>query len=78
METAIVGQTIRSIADAKGVEPTELEVAIQNWVDTDALRQLANHPSDAWRLQFELPDHTVTVTGEGIILVDGTEERAFS
>jgi hypothetical protein len=78
MGTSIVGQTIRSIADAKDVEPVDLDVAIQNWVETDALRQLADHPSDAWKLQFELPDHTVTVTGEGNILVDGTEERAFS
>lgn len=78
MGTEVVGQTIRSIADAKDVDPVELDVALQNWVETDALRRLVDHPSDAWRLQFELPDHTVTVTGEGVILVDGTEERTFS
>lgn len=78
MGTVIVEQTIRSIADAKGIEPVDLDVALQNWVDTDALRQLVDHPNDAWKLQFELPNHTVTITGEGIILVDGTEERNFS
>ena len=74
----MVEQTIRSIADAKGVDPIDLDIAIQNWVDTDALRQLVEHPSDGWRVQFDLPEHTITITGEGTILVDGTERRVFS
>lgn len=78
MGTAIVEQIVRSIADAKGVDPVDLDVAIQKWVDTDALRLLADHSSDAWRLQFEMPEHTVTITGAGAVLVDGTEERAYS
>jgi len=78
MGTAVVDQIVKSIADAKDVDPVDLDIVMQEWVDTDALRLLADHPSDAWRIQFEMPEHTVTITGEGAILVDGTEERAYS
>jgi hypothetical protein len=78
MEARVIEQTIRAVADAKDVEPVDLDISLQNWVETDALRQLVDHPADAWRLQFELPEHTVTVTGRGMVLVDGTEERTFS
>lgn len=66
-----IEKLINGIAVAKGVEPESLDVALQNQVSTDAIRKLANHESDSWRLQFETPQHVVEVTGNDTVLVDG-------
>lgn len=68
-----VTKIINGLADAKGVAPESLDVALQEQVSIDAIRQLANHESDSWRLQFETPQHVVEVTGEDTVLVDGEE-----
>jgi hypothetical protein len=35
-----------------------------------AIEQLASHGTGSWTLSFELPDHTVTITSDGVVLVD--------
>lgn len=70
-------EIIRAIADAKDTEPEDLDLVLHNWVDLDAVRQLIDHDGTDWSVQFEVPDHTVTVTSEGVILVDGRGKRAF-
>lgn len=68
---------ILAIADAKDTEPANLDLAVQNWIEMDAIRQLVNHDSTDWMLQFEIPNHTVTVTGENEVLVDKRQKRTF-
>ncbi|VTT88153.1 hypothetical protein DM2_1487 [Halorubrum sp. DM2] len=58
--------------------PDELDFSLENYVCTDALRSLVSHDSDSWRLQFETPDHTVELTGDGRIFVDSERIRTIS
>lgn len=71
-------QIIRAIADAKDTDPMALDLALENWIDTDAIQALQRHDTTDWVLRFEIPDHSVTVTGDNEILVDGRKERMFS
>ncbi|MFC5278778.1 HalOD1 output domain-containing protein [Halorubrum rubrum] len=73
----LLDSLIGAIADAKDTEPDELEVALENYVSTAAIRQLDAHERDSWTLQFDLPNHSVRIVGDGAILVDDTMERTF-
>jgi len=59
-----------AVASSEGVEPTELDFVLADHIDLNALNQLAEHGNSTWTLRFELPDHSVTVTSGGLILVD--------
>jgi len=65
-------QIVRAIADAEEVKPANLRISLQRHVETDAIQQLVDHESDSWSLQFDVPRHTVTITGRNEIYVDGT------
>jgi regulator of RNase E activity RraB len=71
----ITHSLIEAIADAKGKDPDDLELVLEDHVSTNAIQQLDDHASESWSLQFDLPNHTVQVAGDGTILVDGTEEQ---
>jgi hypothetical protein len=73
MGQTILNQIIGGIADAEGIDPFDLNISLQECVSTDAIRDLVDHESNAWRLQFETPNHVVEVTGNDKILVDGTQ-----
>lgn len=66
----IVNKIIEAVADAKHTEPDELDIVLQNWIEMEAIRRLANHDSASWTLRFEIPEHVVTVTSEDEILVE--------
>ncbi|MFB6080918.1 MAG: HalOD1 output domain-containing protein [Haloferacaceae archaeon] len=66
-----------TVADLQGVDATELEYTLHDYVDTDALRLLANQGRGSWRLSFELPDHDVTVRSDGTILVDAVRTATW-
>lgn len=74
MTESISLKVVNSIADELQVEPTSLDYALQDHVDTDALALLERHGADDWTLTFEIPDGTVTVTGNGGIHVDTDAE----
>ncbi|QZP38537.1 HalOD1 output domain-containing protein [Halobaculum magnesiiphilum] len=78
MSSLVVDRVVAAIADAEGKDPLDLDYALQDYIDADAIHQLAAHDGSSWTLQFEVPNHTVTVTGEGAVLVDGTKERVPS
>lgn len=71
----VVERVVGAIADAKDVEPHELDLTLENHVDTDALQLLHAHKADAWELTFELPNRLVRVDGGEGVLVDGTQYR---
>lgn len=77
MVTRVVDGVVRTIADVRGVDPVELDSRVEDWIDSDALRQLAAHGSDSWTLTFEFRDHHVTVAGDGWILLDGDRVRRW-
>jgi len=69
---------VEALADAEGVEPGDLDYTLEAHIDTDALAQLASHSSASWTLSFEVPDHEVTVEGDGRVLVDGYEKATWA
>ena len=77
MSPSIIPDIIKWIAEAKGIEPDDLDVSIYEYVEPDAIQQLASHGTTSWTLSFELPSHNVTVTGDGSVLVDGTREARW-
>ena len=58
---------IGAVADHRGMDPMEVDTSLQDYIDVDAIEQLMSHDSTSWTLSFELPQTTVTVTGEGDI-----------
>lgn len=67
----VVRKIVAAVAAAEGVAPTELDYALQDHIDVEAIDALLDHPGGTWTLSFDVPDHTVTVTNEGVVLVDG-------
>lgn len=73
MSRDVIEQIAWGIADAEGVEPEELRLSLERHVPTDAIRALLNHEGGAVRVQFEIPNHVVAVTGSDQVLVDGNQ-----
>ncbi len=74
MSDSIVTDIVEAVADSKGVESNELEVVLTEHVDLEAVERFAENSDTAWRLRFTLPQHRVTVTNGGEILVDDRPE----
>ncbi len=66
-----VSEIVEALAVSENCDPAELDYALQDHVDVDAIKSLTAHRSDSWTLSFEVPNHSVTVTGDGVVLVDG-------
>ena len=66
----VLTTVVEAIAEAEACSPHDLEYALYNHIETDALVTLITSEQDDWKLTFEVPDHTVTVHGDGRIVVD--------
>lgn len=66
-----VSELVNALAVADDCTPTELEYVLHDHIDMDAIESLIRHASNSWTLSFEVPDHSVTITGDGVVLVDG-------
>ncbi|EMA72605.1 HalOD1 output domain-containing protein [Halorubrum distributum] len=73
MNETLLESIIENIAEVEGVESINLDSQIYHHISTDAITRLENHESKSWRLQFEIPNHVVEVTGNGEILIDGVQ-----
>ena len=71
----IIQSLIEEVADAKDKEPDELGLVLEDYIPTEAIQHLEEHESESWTLQFELPDHTVQIAGDGTILVNCTPKQ---
>jgi len=69
----MIAEVTAAIADAEGVEPSELDYRLYDYVDPDAIEQLASGPDNSWTLTFSVPNHEVTVTDGGRVVV--SDER---
>jgi hypothetical protein len=74
----LIHSLIEAVAEAKGKEPDELEIVLEDHISTEAIQRLDDHESESWTLQFELPNHTVQVVGDGTISVAGTREQIYA
>lgn len=59
-----------ALAEADGVHPWESS-PLYGTLDPSVLEALESQENEAWRLEFEAGTHTVAVTGEGEVVVDG-------
>ena len=59
-----------ALAEEEGVPPNELEYTLHDYIATEALIRLIEDSKSDWKLTFQVPDHQVTVTGDGAISVD--------
>lgn len=75
MPDCLIEEIVETVADNKGVEPTELEIVIADYIDLDAVNHLAEHSNTPWTLSFELPEHDVTVMSDGTVLVGDSREE---
>lgn len=62
---------VDALAAVEHSAPQELEYSLHEYVDTAALRALSSMDRTGWELTFSVPDHRVTVSGDGRIHVDG-------
>lgn len=59
-------KVVEAVADAEGVDPTELEVPLYAAVDSDALDALFREDGNAIaRVQFTYYGYRITVEGDG-------------
>lgn len=69
--TDVVVEVVRCIAEIENRSPHDLEYSLHDYIDTSALKSLVESPQPDWELTFHVPDHTVSVRGNGEIEVDG-------
>jgi hypothetical protein len=75
MMASVANQIVVALAEIKGVEPANLDITLYDHVSTDAIEELVDHESNSWSVEFETPTHTVEVTGDEKIYIDGTLVR---
>jgi hypothetical protein len=68
----VLTTVLEAIAESEDCTPNDIEYSLYDHVEIGALLTLATSDHDGWELAFEVPDHTVTVRGDGQVLVDGT------
>lgn len=66
---------VERLAAAEGVEPTDLDYTLYDYVDPDALDALMDGTDTDFYLRLQVADHTVTVDNDGFITVDADEVR---
>jgi hypothetical protein len=69
----ILSNIIQTIADAKGVDPQKLDLILDDYIEIDAVVQMINAGKQAWRLVFAIPEYTVTIWGDGSVIVEPGE-----
>lgn len=70
MTDEVTSSIIESVADHKNVNTADLDIVLADCIDLDAVETLARHNNSTWRLQFELPKHSVTIKSNGEVLID--------
>lgn len=70
MSSELVVSITETIAVAKGVNPRDLDFTFKEFIPEDAIRTLAAQEEAPWTLRFDIPEHVVTVTSDGLIFVD--------
>jgi hypothetical protein len=69
---------VAALAEVEHTAATDLDYVLADYVEVDAVRQLMAGGTGDWSLDFEVPDHRVTVGSDGWILVDGERVRRWT
>lgn len=78
MSDETIRRIVEAVAAAEDVQANELETCLHDYIDTEAIRLLADHSNAPWTLSFDLPEHQVTVSSEDIVVVDATGKAAWA
>lgn len=70
MEQLLATEIRDAIADYENINSSDIDLTITEYIDIEALAQLKQHDNTVWMFTFKLPDHEVTVTSDGDILID--------
>lgn len=73
--TPLSVRVVRSIADARDVEPMDIGFRLGDAIDTDALDELAEHDGGDWEIRFEVDGHEVEIAPNDPVIVDGKQYR---
>lgn len=64
---------LRTFADAKGVDPEELDVQLYEHIDLEALNRLHRHYEDVdgafWSIEFSIDDCEFVVRADGTVSI---------
>ena len=52
---------VETIASAEGVDPTQLDFVLEDYIDVEAIERLARRDQSDWRLSFSVAGRTVVV-----------------
>ncbi|MFB6301571.1 MAG: HalOD1 output domain-containing protein [Haloferacaceae archaeon] len=75
MDGAITRGIVDAVAEERGVDPSELDFVLYDYIDPSALQRLARHDGGAWTLSFDLPEYEVTVTSDGKVSLDAADRE---
>lgn len=72
----IVVEVIEAVAQADGVDPTEVDFSLSDHIDPTVLEKLGDMDGGVWELTVRVSDHQVRLTHDRAIFVDGTKYEA--
>lgn len=73
MAESVTAEIVEAIAKEEGTDSTELGFSLQDYIDTDALRLLMEHKSSSWTLTFEVENHEIVISGDGLVQVNSSQ-----
>ena len=78
MSEAPLHSLVEAVAEVERVDATELDYVLADYVEVDAVRQLMTNADGDWSLDFDVPDHRVTIEGDGWVLVDDERVKRWT
>lgn len=71
MSESLAISVVEALARADRVSPDDLDYQLYEFIDPEVFSVLREGGNCAWELSFEVADHTVTVTDDEMIFVNG-------
>lgn len=66
---AVLHAIVRALARADGCEPAELDLSLNEYTDTDALKRFIDETADSGYVTFNVDDSRVLVFATGDVVV---------
>lgn len=77
MSGNLTRRVVGALADAHGVEPSELDVQLYDYIDMEWIRRLQQHyvENDGadWNIGIPVEGYHVTIFADGTVIVNGGE-----
>jgi hypothetical protein len=75
MNCTLIEKIVGGLAAVEETEPEHMDIVVQDWIESDAIRQLAAHGRESWELQFAVETYDVRVRGDETVFIDGEERQ---